>query len=239
MHHYSTDHDTVSYAIPGETTIYERIRSSATGHDPEATITSRNGAVPRTDQFPRIRHVGETCGSPLRNPISTFNPHIHTRDGMQRRTVLVGLVFAGSLVAVGLATGLAAATPDGEHTPDDDHLNSSREIELGTDPHDPDTDNDGLRDGVEVRHYETDPVSVDTDGDGYYDSEEIVSGADPTDSSSQPETSPARESTGSSTTAAVTDATDTATTTNYGSPTAIIGGLATTIVGAVVTRRLL
>jgi hypothetical protein len=52
---------------------------------------------------------------------------------------------------------------------DDDGLNSQLEKQYGTDPLNPDTDGDGLTDGVEVFDLHTDPLNPDTDGDGLPD----------------------------------------------------------------------
>lgn len=59
---------------------------------------------------------------------------------------------------------------------DDDHdgLSNVEERRLGTDPHNPDTDGDGLTDGQEVRVYKTNPLRKDTDGDGLTDGEEVL-----------------------------------------------------------------
>jgi len=56
---------------------------------------------------------------------------------------------------------------------DKDSLLNDEEVKLGTDPRNPDTDGDGLRDGAEVRRYHTDPLNKDTDGDGLNDGEEV------------------------------------------------------------------
>ncbi|MBX3044509.1 MAG: OmpA family protein [Candidatus Kapabacteria bacterium] len=56
---------------------------------------------------------------------------------------------------------------------DNDGLSNSRERELGTDPYNPDSDGDGLKDGEEVYIYYTDPLKPDTDGDGLTDYDEI------------------------------------------------------------------
>lgn len=56
---------------------------------------------------------------------------------------------------------------------DDDGLTDQEEMELGTDPNDPDTDGDGLSDGEEVNAYSTDPTDDDSDDDGLTDGEEI------------------------------------------------------------------
>jgi hypothetical protein len=68
---------------------------------------------------------------------------------------------------------------------DGDGLSNLEEIDLGTDPEDPDTDNDGLLDGTEVRGGDvvdpdnplnriTDPLNPDTDGDRLCDGSQTV-----------------------------------------------------------------
>ena len=61
------------------------------------------------------------------------------------------------------------------------------ETDTGTDPSDPDSDNDGLNDGDEVNIHNTDPNDPDTDGDGISDQLEVVFGTDPLDPESWPE----------------------------------------------------
>ncbi len=62
---------------------------------------------------------------------------------------------------------------------DNDGLTNLEEYQHGTDPHNPDTDGDGLTDGDEVHKYHTDPLNPDTDGDGLSDGEEIRLGTNP------------------------------------------------------------
>lgn len=62
---------------------------------------------------------------------------------------------------------------------DRDGLTDAQEIQLGTDPHNPDTDGDGLNDGDEVNKYHTNPLKADTDGDGYPDGLEVKTGYNP------------------------------------------------------------
>ena len=57
---------------------------------------------------------------------------------------------------------------------DGDGLLKSEENELGTDPNNPDTDGDGLNDGVEVRTYFTNPLNPDSDSDGLTDGSEVL-----------------------------------------------------------------
>ncbi len=52
---------------------------------------------------------------------------------------------------------------------DGDDLNNEREREFGTDPNNPDTDGDGIADGVEVFKTKTNPTFKDTDRDGLED----------------------------------------------------------------------
>jgi len=72
---------------------------------------------------------------------------------------------------------------------DNDALINVREYEAGTDPFDPDTDDDGMPDGWEVLH-NLDPLRDDSDedpdGDGYTNLEEYQGGSDPFDSNSIP-----------------------------------------------------
>lgn len=69
---------------------------------------------------------------------------------------------------------------------DADRLATVDEQALGTDPHDPDTDDDGLDDGPEVHTWGTDPLDADTDGDLHRDGTEVDEGADPLDALSIP-----------------------------------------------------
>ncbi len=59
---------------------------------------------------------------------------------------------------------------------DDDHdgLTNGEERRYGTDPENPDTDGDGLKDGEEVKRYRTNPLKSDTDGDGLSDGDEVM-----------------------------------------------------------------
>jgi len=56
---------------------------------------------------------------------------------------------------------------------DKDGLTKREELELGTDPDNPDTDGDGFKDGEEVNQYKTSPFKADTDGDGLNDGAEV------------------------------------------------------------------
>ncbi|MDY0062135.1 MAG: right-handed parallel beta-helix repeat-containing protein [Myxococcota bacterium] len=62
---------------------------------------------------------------------------------------------------------------------DADGLLGCEEVELGTDPADPDSDDDGLDDGTEVLDLATDPRDDDSDDDGRDDGTEVDQGSDP------------------------------------------------------------
>lgn len=69
--------------------------------------------------------------------------------------------------------GLTYVIGSGNTDEDMDGLIKKEEKNLGTDPKNPDTDGDGLKDGEEVNLYKTNPLNADTDGDGLPDGEEI------------------------------------------------------------------
>jgi outer membrane protein OmpA-like peptidoglycan-associated protein len=73
--------------------------------------------------------------------------------------------------SVGL--GLMFVTGAGNTDHDMDGLTKKVEKELGTDPDNPDTDGDGLKDGDEVNIYKSNPLNADTDGDGLKDGDEV------------------------------------------------------------------
>lgn len=54
-----------------------------------------------------------------------------------------------------------------------DGLSTITELRIGTSVNNPDSDGDGLIDGLEVKTYMTDPLDKDTDGDGLDDSMEV------------------------------------------------------------------
>lgn len=97
-------------------------------------------------------------------------------------------IFVVFLLIIGLATfpaGCAspeelAEDPQEELDTDGDGVPDVVELQIGTDPMNPDTDGDGLTDGQELYEYNTDPLVADTDGDGLSDGDEVlVYGTDP------------------------------------------------------------
>lgn len=57
---------------------------------------------------------------------------------------------------------------------DEDGLKNKEEKKYKTDKLNPDTDNDGLKDGAEVKEYASNPINRDTDGDQLTDGDEVT-----------------------------------------------------------------
>lgn len=74
----------------------------------------------------------------------------------------------------GAAVPAAYTVSGGEIDSDGDGLLDSQEVDIGTDPYDPDTDDDGLSDGQEVNVYRTDPLNPDSDWDALKDGAEVL-----------------------------------------------------------------
>ncbi|QLG60268.1 hypothetical protein [Halorarum salinum] len=89
---------------------------------------------------------------------------------------------------------------DGSEDFDGDGLSNALEFDVGTDPFDPDSDDDGLVDGFEFTYETLDPLSNDTDGDGTGDAledpdaeglvniDEQAAGTSPTDADTDDDT---------------------------------------------------
>ncbi len=73
-----------------------------------------------------------------------------------------------------VSLGLTFVSENCEADNDMDGLGKCDEEKFGTDPENPDTDGDGLKDGEEVNTYLTNPLNPDTDADGLKDGEEVL-----------------------------------------------------------------
>ncbi len=101
------------------------------------------------------------------------------------QVVLGGASHGGIPDSWAIANGLDPNDPVmPSEDPDRDGLTNLQEFQLGTDPHNPDTDGDGLTDGDEVNLYHTSPLLADTDGDRIPDGVEVRTGTDPLNSNS-------------------------------------------------------
>lgn len=90
-------------------------------------------------------------------------------------TLAAGEVLAATQTAAFNQTQAAAI---GQRDDDGDGLTNDQEVQIGTNPYNPDTDGDRLIDGEEVRR-RTNPLNPDTDNDRLIDGEEVRIGTDP------------------------------------------------------------
>ena len=126
----------------------------------------------------------------------------------------------------GTQEAIAGTDPQNPDTDDDGLLDGEEVLIYGTDPKNADTDGDLLKDGEEVQRYKTNPRSADTDGDGVRDAVEIDQGTDPlaTPTATPVLTTATATATGAPTASATVAATatpsPTATATNTPGPTA-------------------
>jgi Bacterial TSP3 repeat len=89
----------------------------------------------------------------------------------QSKILIFYLGFVFMFTGVVSAAQIWEQPYDIENDPDIDHLTTSEELELGTDPNNRDTDGDGLSDGNEFLA-KTNPLVKDTDGDSFDDTED-------------------------------------------------------------------
>lgn len=96
------------------------------------------------------------------------------------------LVLTALMVLAGCTLQSPQPAPMLNTDSDGDGLTDAEELILGTDPHNPDTDYDGLSDYDEVRVYGTNPLHPDTDGDQMADGYEVQLGRNPLISDNPP-----------------------------------------------------
>ncbi len=124
--------------------------------------------------------------STIQNPISIYAPPASPGTDLVTSSTTIG----NAQVAVGgecaslpsvtpkpiepptVPTPTPIANPDED--PDDDGLTNAEEQRLGTDPSNPDTDNDGISDGQEVNVLGTDPLAADLPDTGGAPPEDIL-----------------------------------------------------------------
>jgi outer membrane protein OmpA-like peptidoglycan-associated protein/opacity protein-like surface antigen len=96
----------------------------------------------------------------LSDDLNGYNNKVEGTDRANDGYFNVGIGFT-------FVNGYGASDKDG------DGLTKREELEIGTDPNNPDSDGDGLQDGEEVRVYITDPLNPDTDVDALKDGAEV------------------------------------------------------------------
>lgn len=172
---------------------------------PVTTLTSAGSTTQLsvTASFPSGT-AADVTSSQSGTAYTISNPFIATitPDGLitavHSGTVVVQAINEGTTGIIGIQVVLAEASHGGipdswaiahgldpnnptmpMEDPDHDGLTNLQEFQNGTDPHNPDTDGDGLTDGQEVLVYHTSPLLPDTDGDGIPDGVEVTTGTDP------------------------------------------------------------
>lgn len=127
-------------------------------------------------------HVGATipfASTPVASPTVQATPvPVKTPTPAPTPTPATVATATAAPTKVAPPTPLGTPTPSPVSTADDDNdgLTNVEEAALGTDPKNPDTDDDGVSDGDEVDVYRSDPLNLDTDGDTLYDGGELVYG---------------------------------------------------------------
>ncbi|MCX8105318.1 MAG: OmpA family protein [Ignavibacterium album] len=74
---------------------------------------------------------------------------------------------------ISTALGITFTGESGNSDRDKDGLTKNLEESIGTNPKNPDSDSDGLKDGEEINKYQTNPLQPDSDLDGLSDHDEI------------------------------------------------------------------
>lgn len=99
------------------------------------------------------------------------------------QTAAAGTATVTNIAGANLATQQAATATAAwaAADPDADGLTNAQEASAGTLPDNPDTDEDGLKDGEEVNLWRTNPLVADSDGDGWNDGKEVKAGTNPLD----------------------------------------------------------
>ncbi len=114
--------------------------------------------------------VGVGFESYINNSLSfTMEASARGLDDKTENYTFKAIDWYGSVKA-GLTFYLGSGETDDD---DNDGLANAMEEQLGSDPNNPDTDGDGLKDGEEVRRYKTSPTIIDSDADGMRDSDEV------------------------------------------------------------------
>ena len=121
------------------------------------------GALALFSNWGRLLGIGATATP---TPTLSFEQINATQTSVAgAQTVVIGTQI-GAATAVAQTAAVAGDT-------DLDGLVNTQETVLGTDPANPDSDSDGLKDGDEVLIYSTDPRNPDSDVDGLSDFDEV------------------------------------------------------------------
>lgn len=170
---------------------YGQAITGVDANDPDTFLwefANENHAIPYTELYIRIENPG---------PVTSFPDT--DGDGIPD---LVEIDLVGNLddLTDGDDDGDGLTSPDEyllfgtdplDPDADEDGLDDSGEVAAGTNASNPDTDGDGRTDGEEVNGpIVSNPLSPDTDGDGFSDLFEVERGSNPSDIASIPDPDP-------------------------------------------------
>lgn len=142
-------------------TPYGGLSTSSTAYSQSATSETRG-----TTQVDAVPQLMLLASDQPQEPVYAYQGRVMTKAEYER-------AWNSSTTKVEMNKTAPAVQVDPASDKDRDGLTYDREMSLGTDPNNADTDGDGLFDGEEVNTYKTNPKNFDTDGDGLVDSEEV------------------------------------------------------------------
>ncbi len=174
--------DTVEITGRPVTTASFTFGQTAASAEREATFYAAYGPANATQPITYAWNFGDGT------IVSTANPTItHEFPALPQVATYTVILSASNVYGPPAAASQPVSLPFDD---DGDGLNNVREGQEGTDPHDPDTDNDGRTDDEEVTGYTytgygdpvaitTDPLDPDSDGDGLSDGYEFEKNTNP------------------------------------------------------------
>jgi len=110
----------------------------------------KKGAMPTTSSYDARGYTNSADESvSISNPSGTYYIMVNRYSGSGQFTITATIESGNN--------GGNGGNPNGDD--DGDGLTNAREAQLGTDPNNPDSDGDGINDGIEVNMYGTDPKS--------------------------------------------------------------------------------
>ncbi|MGI8743080.1 MAG: Ig-like domain-containing protein [Bryobacteraceae bacterium] len=175
----------IAQALPSLTTAGQTNQLSVTATYPDNSTKDVTAASTGTSYTTSNPAIASISAGGLVTAVSSGTVVIQaTNDGATGiasvHVMLTGGTVGGIPIAWLIANNLDPNDPAVPfQDPDHDGLTNLQEYQNGTDPHNPDTDGDGLSDGDEVNKYKTNPLLADTDGDLIPDGVEVQTGTDP------------------------------------------------------------
>ncbi|MGN6483722.1 MAG: hypothetical protein ACTHMX_04905 [Thermomicrobiales bacterium] len=177
---------TLVYAVSGTITIEAGGDSTtldagqADTFDGDLTITGKTGGATYIAAHvgAKLPSVATPVASPTAAPATPTAPPTATAAPTETPAPTNTPEPTAAASPTATATATPTEDPASAVDTDGDGLSDAEEARAGTDPANPDSDDDGINDGNEVKVYKSDPLNLDTDGDTLYDGGELVYGTD-------------------------------------------------------------